>query len=354
MPLRVVELAKSREIEQSVDSKSIVLNFVAYWSNDENAVATALLLVAPVYRDGLRRNEYKCHPQGGGVWHCDVTYSWNAITTDAPATPGDNTNLGPEFSFDTTAGTAHITQSLATRYKLAAGDTSAVSGTNLVVGPNANVVTPDGVVPAGGDVGKILLVTGGTGFTQGAYTVTSIGAGTWGLSGSPAAVGASGGRWSLIASGLTGTGPDYKQAIGVTRDSVAGTDVFTPKFEFTISTRNQFMTLPRIRQLRAVGGKTNSAAWRGFAAGEVLYLGATGRFTPDELWNVTHKFAVGENLYAIPLSPTLTVPFKGAWEYLWCAYVDDVNANLVVQVPRAAYVEQVYRSADFTLLGLGG
>ena len=39
-----------------------------------------------------------------------------------------------------------------------------------------------------------------------------------------------------------------------------------------------------------------------------------------------------------------------AWEYVWCNYEDDVNVGRMVQIPVAAYVEQVSREGDFNLL----
>lgn len=287
------------------------------------------------------------------------TFYYSAFAVDANGVPtGDwEDGLG---TYSTTGPS--ITRT--TVHANSAGTTSPISfaaaGTNLVVGPLNVQVTPDGYAPAGGDVGKVLLVVGGTGWIRGAYTITAAGGGKWTLSGSPAPVGTAGGWWTLAAANLVGAGADYKNAIGVTRDSVAGTDVYAGKLEFTISQRNLPLTLPWLRTMRSTVAKTNRYAWRGFAAGELLYLGATGRFTPDELWNITHKFAAGEHQCAIPLSfdaatgkPKIVVPFKGAWEYLWCSYTDETSANLLVQVPQAAYVEQVYQDADLTLLGLG-
>lgn len=150
---------------------------------------------------------------------------------------------------------------------------------------------------------------------------------------------------------VSGTAPDYKHAIGVTKDSVAGTDIFAPKFEFSITVKTYPVTLEFIRTLRNASAKTNNADWKGFAAGELLYLGVTGQAQPNDYWTLTHKFAAGENKTGLVVSPDLTVN-KKAWEYLWCAYNFAGSNGGVVQVPQAAYVERVYDSTDFNLLRL--
>ena len=46
---------------------------------------------------------------------------------------------------------------------------------------------------------------------------------------------------------------------------------------------------------------------------------------------------------------------KGGWQYLWLHYQPTVDtaANAYVHPPDAVYVEQVYDSASFALLGIG-
>lgn len=74
--------------------------------------------------------------------------------------------------------------------------TSALTGTNLTVDSVINTdVTPDGYTPVSSDVGKIIRITGGTGFTAGYYEVLSLQSGKWRLNASPAAVSVAGGLW---------------------------------------------------------------------------------------------------------------------------------------------------------------
>ena len=73
----------------------------------------------------VRRSDYRIRPKGIGHWFCEVDYKWNAQTQDPeqhdPAKP-----IGPEWTFDTTAATTHITQSIKTLVK--AGDPNVFPG----------------------------------------------------------------------------------------------------------------------------------------------------------------------------------------------------------------------------------
>lgn len=72
------------------------------------------------------------------------------------------------------------------------------SGINLTVDATTNTdVLPDGYTAAAGDVGNIVQITAGTGFTVGFYEIKSIQGTKWRLDRSPAAVGTSGGTWAM-------------------------------------------------------------------------------------------------------------------------------------------------------------
>lgn len=86
-------------------------------------------------------------------------------------------------------------------YECPADDT----GTNLTVdGANAANVVPDAHTVVAGDVGKIVRITGGTGFTVGEYYISAQDGTSWTLLAEKyaatncAAVGTAGGTWSLI------------------------------------------------------------------------------------------------------------------------------------------------------------
>lgn len=364
MALRLYELADSREAQRTLDSASVTRRWIAMYSASHDQVYAATLAVAPQRFSGFRRTKVSCKPQKGRVWISEVEYSFSVQNVDGPQdgqqSPGDNASLGPEFNFDTTAQQVHVTQSLATRYLQRAGVDRLGKGIALEIdGSNANKVTPFGeYVPSGGDVGKVVAVEAAPpNWKGGVFTVSSVSGGAWILSGSPGKVGSTAGVWGLFASGA-GTAQSYKQAVGVTRDRVEGVDIFAPKLEFGETWPRRSVTLAYVKTLRYLTGRTNKSRFRGFAPGEVIYLGATGQASaaPDSgpfPWRINHKFAVSENLYAVNIADNLGIPEKRGWDYVWCAYDPSTDANKWVQTAASAYAERVYKEGEFRLLEIG-
>lgn len=364
MALRLFELADSRPAKRTADTASVSRSWIAMYSSNHEAVYRATLIVAPARFSGYRRMTIDVKPQRGGVWLCEVEYGFTAQTTDAddqPQSPTETTSLGPEFGFDTSAQQVHITQSLATKYRQKAGVVDRLgNGFNLTVDASnpLAVSAPFEYVATGADVGRTISIEAAPPtWVGGTYTVVSVSGGQWILDRSPARVGSVGGLWGIFAAG-TGAAADYKQAIGVTRDRVEGVDIFAPKLEMTETHPRRSVSLGYVRAVRFLTGRTNEAKFRGFATGEVLYLGGSGSASaaPDAgpfPWKITHKFQVGENLFNVVVASNLGVPKKGAHEYLWCTYDPSTDANKWVQTAAAAYVEQVYREGNFDLLEIG-
>ena len=149
------------------------------------------------------------------------------------------------------------------------------------------------------------------------------------------------------------TAPDYKNAIGVTKDGVEGVDILVPKFEWseTHTIAAAAVTTAYIAILRKMTGKTNNGAWQGYAQGEVLFLGAEGSKRGDGDWDITFNFAAGENVTGQTIGD-ITGIAKKAWEYLWIRFkdVEDTTAKAMVKQPQAVYVEKVYDEDDFSTL----
>jgi hypothetical protein len=150
--------------------------------------------------------------------------------------------------------------------------------------------------------------------------------------------------------------PDFKGAIGVNGDNVDGVEVTTPAFNFTETWHlpTAAVTGAYKKTLYALTGKTNNALWRGFEGGELLFLGASGSVKWDDGWEVTYKFACQPNAINLQVGD-ITVTTKLGFEYMWVRYEssEDAAAKSLVVRPKAVYVERVYDSADFGLLGLG-
>ena len=159
------------------------------------------------------------------------------------------------------------------------------------------------------------------------------------------------------------TAPNFQGAIGVTHDDVEGVDVTVPVYQFA---ETHYLPDAQVTEaykgtLFHLTGKVNNASFRGLAAGECLFLGASGAKRGEGAsgasggdWEITFRFAGSPNVTGLTVGP-ITGIAKLGWEYLWVRYEDaeDEAAKALVKRPIAAYVEKVYELADFTLLGIG-
>ena len=157
--------------------------------------------------------------------------------------------------------------------------------------------------------------------------------------------------------------PDYKGAIGVSKDNVDGVDIVSPVMNFTGRhlVAKDAMTGNYIVGLYQLTGKTNAAAWTAsfsgvgvqFDAGEVLFKGAAISQRDDGVWEITGQFAASPNKTGITVGLMTNIAKKG-WEYLWVRYWDfeDTSAKTIVKRPYAAYVEKVYEEGSFAGLVL--
>ena len=154
--------------------------------------------------------------------------------------------------------------------------------------------------------------------------------------------------------------PDFNGAIEVDNEgNVNGVDVTMTVLNFTEThTMNgSRVTTSYKKTVAALTGTVNSSGFRGFSAGEVLFLGASGTKRskkPNAPWEITFRFAVSPNQSSLQVGK-LKVSNKRGWDYLWVRYADKVaeNRKNVIKEPVAAYVEQVYPTGDFGNLGLG-
>jgi hypothetical protein len=159
--------------------------------------------------------------------------------------------------------------------------------------------------------------------------------------------------------------PDMQGAIGVDGDSVQGVDIVVPQLTWTetYDVPAQYVTTEYVKTTSRMTGTVNDAAFRGFAAGEVLFLGASGSQQWDEEkgdgpWSLSYKFVAnpnygpGKTLDALTIGNIQGVE-KDGHDYLWVRYEDAVSNNTLLKRPKFVYVNKVYRRADFSDLGLG-
>jgi hypothetical protein len=159
--------------------------------------------------------------------------------------------------------------------------------------------------------------------------------------------------------------PNQSKAIGVDGDSVAGVDIVVPQLTWTetYDVPSQYVTNTYIKKVAELTGTVNKEAFRSFAAGEVLFLGASGSHEWDEEkgdgpWSLSYKFVAspnageGQTIPAIEIG-TITGVEKKGHDYLWVRYEDSVTDNTLLKKPKFVYVNKVYRDGSFSGLGIG-
>ena len=141
-------------------------------------------------------------------------------------------------------------------------------------------------------------------------------------------------------------------AIGYDGEQVAGVDITVPVWNWS---ETHYLDDAQVNApaYYFLTGKVNSDAFRGYSAGEVLFLGATGQKRGDAKWEVTFKFAASLNKTGIQVGDITGISKRG-WDYMWVQYADDVDdvAKVRIKKPAAVYIEQVYEEGAFSSLGI--
>lgn len=150
--------------------------------------------------------------------------------------------------------------------------------------------------------------------------------------------------------------PDFKGAINWDGQTVQGTDVPVPSLRLTATARlaNGSVTDPYVKELARMTGRKNNAAWKSYAAGEVLFLGATGRQRDSADPTLSFHFEVSENVANLTVGDIVGIN-KDGQDLLWVYYrpEEDGAAKALVQQPYAAYVEVIVEEGSFANIGLG-
>lgn len=169
-----------------------------------------------------------------------------------------------------------------------------------------------------------------------------------------------------ISEARFGTGAvDQQKAIAVDDDRVNGVDIVVPALQWTeqYDVPASYVTAAYVKSVAGITGTTNSAAFRTFAAGEVLFLGCSGSQEWDSErgdgpWSLSYRFVAspnagnGQTLPAITVGSITGVAKKGH-EYMWVRYESSVDSSQLIKKPKAVYVNKVYRESDFSGLGIG-
>jgi len=162
--------------------------------------------------------------------------------------------------------------------------------------------------------------------------------------------------------------PSMKGAVNVDDRGVNGIDIVVPQFTWTetYEVPSTYVTNAYIRAVHLLTGSVNTDPFRGFAKGEVLFLGMTGQQEWDAQkgdgpWSLGYKFVAspnrGPDLGGLPAEAigNITNYNKYGHEFLWVRYasVDDTTNNLVLRQPLNVYVTKVYPDGDFSKIGIG-
>lgn len=145
--------------------------------------------------------------------------------------------------------------------------------------------------------------------------------------------------------------PDFQGAINYDGDKINGIDIGIGSFQFQeqhYKSTTQCNEAYRIT-LSNMSYKVNDDTFRGFAAGEVLFKGATAQqavIDGSTKWQITYNFACSPNRANFYVGSILVAAKKG-WQYLWTLYAESESNNRVVQIPEAVYVQTIYDEADF-------
>lgn len=149
------------------------------------------------------------------------------------------------------------------------------------------------------------------------------------------------------------TPPNYHGAIGVTKDSIEGVDIVTPNCSYSESHYKSFglFTAAYANTLALMTGTVNNAPFRAWAAGEVLFVGGTIQSATRDGVTVDYEFILSPNATNIVIGD-ITVPSKYGWDYLWFTYYTglDENTGCLIEIPRSAHVDRVYKFVDFGAL----
>lgn len=158
--------------------------------------------------------------------------------------------------------------------------------------------------------------------------------------------------------------PDFFGGINFQNGEFQGIDIPVPGASFSITAVYPFTFLTQewTNVLTLYRGCTNNADFLFWAAGEVMFTGASIDMEEDLtlkgerrfLWRVTFQFKASPNVTGLTNNGTLLPISKRGWDTYWVYSVSkpDPASQRVVQQPVAHYSVQVCPSVDFSALSI--
>lgn len=141
----------------------------------------------------------------------------------------------------------------------------------------------------------------------------------------------------------------HKGAINVKGDGdVEGVDIIIPalKLTYTFNHPQGVITESFARTLAGVTGMTNSATFRGFAAGELLFAGASGSDGSEAEAAVSYTMIASNNESSLSIGD-ITGIAKAGHDYAWVEFEDGIDTGEPIRPPKRVHVERVYDSFNF-------
>lgn len=178
-----------------------------------------------------------------------------------------------------------------------------------------------------------------------------------------------GGNFKITASKATtryarpgGIAPDFQGAIEVKDGRAEGVEITIPALKITGTYRHPTSSAvvnastidSYINTLSSMTGTTNNATWLTRQRGELLFLGASGEYIPNQPCEIQYHFAFSKNAASLTIG-AITGIVKRGHDYVWVLFEPDEDgpSHKMIQTPLAAYVERVYDESNFSLLGIG-
>lgn len=161
-----------------------------------------------------------------------------------------------------------------------------------------------------------------------------------------------GGIVSFAGSGEPAWAP---QIINDQGEGDGGVDIFEPTYNESETHWVSTASLTPAYRTTVLGivGRVNNATFKGFAAGEVLFLGVSGGRRGSADSELTYSWVCRPNQSGLSFGSVSGVD-KGGWNYLWPRYqeVKGANAPSVKTITHIA-VATVFPTADFSGLNIG-
>jgi len=163
---------------------------------------------------------------------------------------------------------------------------------------------------------------------------------------------------STVATYQAGTAMNFNKAIDVERsgDSVTinGVSVGRPISSFTLSYYPTWAIVTDAwkRSVMNLAGKVNSTSYFGYNAGEVRFVGCTGKARNGTDWELSFRFDVRLNRSGLTIGPFSGIAADG-WDVIWVYNEETIAQGRYIPTPYQVNVERVFERDNFqTVLGI--